>query len=112
MAEHQANVMARQIERTPRRFLKLWRTFLVGLVAVAVSYPTAASTQAVPLLTQNSGAVQQAVERGYYRLQLKTNGKYLDAKYCSDEVGLNPGSTYADGACQLWKLVPNPVRID
>jgi hypothetical protein len=33
-------------------------------------------------------------------------GKYLDAKYCGDQLNLNPGSTYADGACQLWRMVP------
>ena len=42
----------------------------------------------------------------YYRLQLKSGGKYLDAVHCSDQVALNPGSTYAGGACQLWRLVP------
>ena len=42
----------------------------------------------------------------YYRLQLKQGGKYLDAVNCSDQVALNPGSTYADGACQLWRFVP------
>jgi hypothetical protein len=43
----------------------------------------------------------------YYRLQLKVNGNYLDAAYCSDHVVLSPGrSTYAKGACQLWRLEP------
>lgn len=42
----------------------------------------------------------------YHRLQLKQGGKYLDSVNCSDQVGLNPGSTYADGACQLWRFVP------
>jgi len=42
----------------------------------------------------------------YYRLQIKQGGKYLDAVNCSDQVALNPGSTYAEGACQLWRLVP------
>jgi hypothetical protein len=43
----------------------------------------------------------------YYRLQLKSNQQYLDAKYCSSELGLNPGPGYQDGLCQLWRLVPN-----
>jgi len=42
----------------------------------------------------------------YYRIELKQSGKYLDAVNCSDRVGLNPGSTYAQGACQLWRFVP------
>jgi ricin-type beta-trefoil lectin protein len=42
----------------------------------------------------------------YYRLQLKQGGKYLDAVHCSDQVALNAGSSYADGACQLWRFVP------
>jgi hypothetical protein len=42
----------------------------------------------------------------YYRLQLKQGGKYLDAVNCSDQVAMNPGSTYANGACQLWRFVP------
>ncbi|MCY1074702.1 RICIN domain-containing protein [Archangium lansingense] len=42
----------------------------------------------------------------YYRLQLKQGGKYLDAVNCSDQVAVNAGSTYAAGACQLWRFVP------
>ncbi len=42
----------------------------------------------------------------YYRLQLKNGGHYLDADHCSDNVALNPGSDFADGACQLWRFVP------
>jgi hypothetical protein len=33
-------------------------------------------------------------------------GKFLDAKYCSDQLNLNPGSDYDGGSCQLWRLVP------
>ena len=44
---------------------------------------------------------------GWSKLQLKRNGKFLDAKYCSDELNINPGSTYDNGSCQLWKLVPD-----
>jgi hypothetical protein len=42
----------------------------------------------------------------YYRLQLKHGGQYLDATYCSSPIGLNPGSDFENGACQLWRLVP------
>ena len=34
-------------------------------------------------------------------------GKVLDAKYCGDALNLNPGSTYDNGSCQLWRLVPD-----
>ena len=47
-----------------------------------------------------------ALAQGYYKIQLKSSGKYLDAVQCSDQIGLNPGSDYAGGACQLWRLVP------
>jgi hypothetical protein len=43
---------------------------------------------------------------GWYRLQLKHGGQYLDAAYCTSPIGLNPGSTFENGACQLWKMVP------
>jgi hypothetical protein len=33
-------------------------------------------------------------------------GKYLDAKFCSDALNLNPGSDFDNGSCQLWLLVP------
>jgi hypothetical protein len=42
----------------------------------------------------------------YYRLQLKHGEQYLDADHCSTTVGMNPGSAYENGACQLWRLVP------
>ncbi len=45
-------------------------------------------------------------EEPYFRLQLKQGQRYLDAVNCSDRVALNAGSTYANGACQLWRLVP------
>jgi hypothetical protein len=41
----------------------------------------------------------------YYRIQLKHGGQYLDAEHCTTKVGLNPGSDFAGGACQLWRLV-------
>jgi uncharacterized caspase-like protein/TPR repeat protein len=33
-------------------------------------------------------------------------GRYLDAKFCSDQLNLNPGGGANGGACQLWRLVP------
>jgi len=40
------------------------------------------------------------------RLQLKHGGMFLDAEFCSAKIGLNPGSSFEGGACQLWRLVP------
>jgi hypothetical protein len=37
----------------------------------------------------------------------QAGGKFLDAKFCSDNLNLNPGSDYDNGSCQLWKLVPD-----
>lgn len=65
--------------------------------------PPAAPPAPPPLPAKTLGRVPS--NEGYYRLQLKQGGKYLDAVNCSDNVALNPGSTYADGACQLWRLV-------
>lgn len=48
---------------------------------------------------------QQAPSR-YFRLQLKHGGQFLDADHCSSPVTLNPGSTFENGACELWRLVP------
>ena len=42
----------------------------------------------------------------YYRLQLKSDGQFLDADHCSTTISLNPGSNHAGGACQLWRLIP------
>jgi Ricin-type beta-trefoil lectin domain-like len=47
-----------------------------------------------------------AAQEPYYRLQLKNGSRYLDADHCSDKVGLNPGSNYDNGSCQLWRFVP------
>lgn len=41
----------------------------------------------------------------YFRLQLKHGGQYLDADHCGSPVSLNPGSTFENGACQLWRMV-------
>ena len=51
-------------------------------------------------------APDDAVAQEYFRLQLKQGGKFLDARNCSDNVALHPGSDYANGACQLWRFVP------
>jgi hypothetical protein len=38
--------------------------------------------------------------------------QFLDADHCSDQLGMNPGSTFDNGACQLWRMVPVPGSID
>lgn len=45
-------------------------------------------------------------QSGYHRLQLKHGGQYLDADHCGATITLNPGSSYENGACQKWQLVP------
>ena len=58
------------------------------------------------MVNPNEAFAQRDRGHRYYRLQLKQGGQYLDADHCSTKVALNPGSDYADGACQLWRLVP------
>jgi hypothetical protein len=43
---------------------------------------------------------------GYFRIQLKHGGQYLDAAYCGNTITLNSGSDYEGGACELWRFVP------
>ena len=107
ITKYQENVaVEHQTAKRSPRFFKIWSGLFTGLAAAMLSYPTSAPAQTVPPRIQKSTSAQQAVGRGYYRLQLKSNGKYLDANKCSDQIGLNPGSSYADGACQLWRFVP------
>ena len=99
------------------------------LVAIATSISAACSVSnvsAAPLSVRTplSSAVvktnpvgqfliaQSPAKQQYYRLQLKQGGQYLDAAYCSSTIGLNPGSDYAGGACQLWRLIPASRQID
>jgi hypothetical protein len=70
---------------------------VIATAGIVLSTTSVAGEQTPP------GAMDRS---GYFRLQLKHGGKYLDAKYCGDEVGMNPGSDFEDGACQLWRLVP------
>jgi photosystem II stability/assembly factor-like uncharacterized protein len=63
-----------------------------------------AASAGLLLCTANTALAQD--NQSYYRLQLKQGGQYLDAAYCSNKVVLNARSDYADGACQLWRLVP------
>jgi hypothetical protein len=72
------------------------RTTLVAGTFVLLDSPPAAA--------QTANLARRAPE--YFRLQLKHNQKYLDAKHCTDEVGMNPGSDFEGGACQLWRRVP------
>lgn len=74
------------------------RTSLVVVVGALVLL------DASPASAQTARLARRAPE--YFRLQLKHNQKYLDAKRCTDEVGMNPGSQFENGACQLWRLVP------
>ncbi len=69
---------------------------LVLTVLVAVS-------AGLSLFIANKAVAQ---DEDYYRIQLKHGGQYLDADHCTTKVGLNPGSDYDGGACQLWRLVP------
>lgn len=76
----------------PTSNLRFSRLFIITLLVAALA----------PSFLSNDAAAQEI----YYRLQLKHNGKYLDANHCSDRVALHPGSDYDSGACQLWRLVP------
>jgi hypothetical protein len=42
------------------------------------------------------------------RLQSKHGNQYIDAAYCQPTFGLNPGSTYDGGACELFSIAPAP----
>ncbi len=46
------------------------------------------------------------IDTGYYRLVLKSSGQYIDADHCRTKVVTGAISDYADGACQLWRMVP------
>lgn len=37
---------------------------------------------------------------------MKEGGKFLDAVNRTTQLGLNAGSTFADGGCQLWRFLP------
>ena len=76
--------------------------FLTPLLILAI-FITA--SLGLSLFNPNEAFAQR--RQSYYRLQLKSSGYYLDADHCSTKVGMNPGSDYADGACQLWRLVPS-----
>jgi len=80
---------------------------------VSQARSTRFSTRAVALGLVIVGLVGQlfiakdsAGQEHYYRIQLQHGGQYLDANHCSPEIGLNPGSDWEDGACQLWRFVP------
>lgn len=80
------------LERTPHTATRTTRRTLLALATLI-----AAGT-----LTSASSAQVQT----YYRIQLKSNGQYLDADHCGSPVTLNPGSTYANGACEAWRFIP------
>src|SRR5947199_2868848 len=66
----------------------------------------AAASAGLPLFVVKDAVAQDNKREHYYRLQLKHGGQYLDADHCSATISLNPGSDFAGGACQLWRLVP------
>lgn len=76
---------------------------LIPVLALGVFITAGA---AFSLFNPDQAFAQRDRGHRYYRLQLKSNEYYLDADHCSTKVSLNPGSDYADGACQLWRLVP------
>ena len=39
-------------------------------------------------------------------------GKYLDAKFCSDALNLNPGSDYDNGSCLLYTSHNAGLRLE
>ena len=77
-----------------------YRSFIPLLIVAAFI----AASAGLSLFAPSKAFAQRPAS--YFRLQLKSSGHYLDANHCSTEVSLNPGSDYADGACQLWRLVP------
>ena len=79
---------------------------LIVCTTLVVAAGTLVLLTAPPAAAQTARLAQRAPE--YFRLQLKHNQKYLDAKQCTDEVGMNPGSEFEGGACQLWRRVPAP----
>lgn len=52
------------------------------------------------------GTATEPAPGSYYRLRLKENKQYLDADHCGNKLALNPGSDYAEGACELFRFVP------
>jgi hypothetical protein len=41
-----------------------------------------------------------------FRIQLRETGQFLDADHCSANLTLINQSAYANGACQLWRVLP------
>ncbi len=55
-----------------------------------------------PVTSQNTVPANGA----WTKLQSKYKNYFLDAIYCESKFGLNPGSTYHDGACELFLVNP------
>lgn len=54
-----------------------------------------------------AAAMPSEPQTNFYRLQLKDGGRFLAADSCSDLIALRPRTQWNDGACQLWRLIPD-----
>jgi Ricin-type beta-trefoil lectin domain-like len=85
---------------------KYWSTALAALTTCGVAITTNIAIITSPLATDAGLSLTRPHAR-YQRLQLKHNGKFLDASYCTDKPKLVERSDYDNGSCQQWELVPN-----
>jgi hypothetical protein len=72
--------------------------------------PTAAAKRAAPALRRLMLGLLGSAALAAFCLPAAAQdggGKFLDAKFCTDTLNLNPGSDYDGGSCQLWRLVPD-----
>ena len=96
------------------------RSILLFVIATTIaSSALIVHSKTVPMTTPkiqtahlNSQIALSQKQSTYYRIQLKSNNQYLDAKYCSTELSLNPGPGYKNGLCQLWRLVPESKGVE
>jgi hypothetical protein len=79
-------------------------SFSLSFVPPLVLTVLIAASAVLSLFIANEAVAQD--KASYYRIQLKHGEQYLDADHCSTTISLNPGSDFAGGACQLWRLVP------
>jgi hypothetical protein len=86
--------------------MKMFDRSVIVRIALGAGASSLLLLNASAATAQTSRMVEALRAPEYFRLQLKHNQKYLDAKQCTDDVGMNPGSEVEGGACQLWRLVP------